>query len=214
MAGRVAALRAQIAQVEGASPADSAPPAPEVDVVELPGTLGRLLPGGGLARRQVTELSDCPALAADLVAKISAAGGYVAVVGWVELSLAHVAEEGDLSKVVAVPDPGARPWDITCVLLEGMDLVIHHGAANTLSPTKARPVMAKLRGGNAALVTVGPHLPGTAVKVSGEVTTYRGIGRGTGRIKGIDIAVGVRTKSGQPQQGTLTLGTTRRLELA
>lgn len=218
-ASQVAFLRAQMSKIAPAAAQRSPGSGPAVgfeaeDILEVPGPLARVLPGGGLARRQVTELNDCPALAAELVAQVSAGGGFVAVVGWVELSLAQLVDEGDVGRVITVPDPGPEPWQVTAVLLEGMDLVIHHGAPGELTPTRARPVLAKLRGGHAALVTVGPHLPGAPMSVQGEVTTYRGIGRGTGRIRGLDIEVRARTKAGQETSGLVTAGQARRLELA
>lgn len=204
----MAALEAGAGRADGI---DSVPG--RVDVVPVAGPLGQVLPGGGVARRQVTELNDCPALAVELAMRVTAGGGFVAVVGWVELALAQIAEEGDMSKVIAVPEPGADPWQVTGVLVEGMDVVIHHGQPVELSPTRARPVLAKLRTGRAALVTVGPHLPGAALRVDGQVGTFRGIGRGTGRIRGFDINVSVRTKTGA-QAGVVTVGQARRLELA
>ncbi|MGV3072914.1 hypothetical protein ACEE90_10840 [Corynebacterium phoceense] len=225
-ASRVAALRAQVAAMESGSALagsgaaarvlravpDAEPSVEGYDLLKVGGDLARLLPGGGLERRAVTELNDCPALAVELLARVTQAGGFAAVVGWPELSLAQVIDEGEAARIIAVPDPGAQPWEATSVLVEGLDLVIHHGAAAELSPTRARPILAKLRAGHAALVTVGPHLPGARLTLRGEVTTYRGIGRGAGRIRGVDLAVTVQTKRGE-QRGTVTAGQRRRLEL-
>ncbi len=179
----------------------------------MPGALGRVLPGGGLARRQVAEVNDCPALVAELIAAVSAAGGFVAVVGWPQLSLAQVTEAAQLERIVTVPDPGADPWQATTVLLEGMDLVIHRAGKTQVPPSRARPVLAKLKQGRAALLTCGPHLPGAGLDLRGQVTTYRGIGRGTGRIRGLDIEVEARTKQAT-SRGVVAVGQARRLELA
>lgn len=207
---QVAFLRAQMSKFVSSTPV---PVAKAEDIVEIPGPLSKVLPGGGLARRQLTEVNDCPALAVEIIAQVSAQGGFVAVVGWLELSLTCLLESGDSARVVTIPDPGPEPWQITSALLEGMDLVIHHGAAERLSLTRARPIMAKLRAGKAALLSVGPHLPGSTVTVRGEVTTYRGIGRGTGRIRSLDIEVRSKTKTGQETTGLVTVGQMRRLEL-
>ncbi|MCZ9295481.1 hypothetical protein [Corynebacterium yonathiae] len=184
---------------------------PEEELVDtLPG-LACLLPAGGLARRQVVHCANCPALVVELICHLTARGGHVAVVGWPDLLLAHVADKGDIERVVTVPDPGLESWMVTGVLAEGLDLVVHHGPPGEVSPTKARPVLAKVRGGHAAVLTVGTRLPGTAVGIRARVSTYRGVGKGSGRIRGVDMEVEVTSKQGA-SRGVLTVGERRRLE--
>lgn len=218
-AGRIAALRAQMHALVGTSPQVETT---EADIVPVSDELDRLLPHGGLARRQVTECADCPALIVEMIGHITATGGHVGIVGWPDLSLAQVGEYGDLSQVVVVPDPGVDPWSVTSVLVEGLDLVVHHGqstpqaptpqALTTLSPTRARPILAKLRGGQAALVTVGERLPGASASIAAQVVTYRGIGAGSGRITGVDIALEVSSPQlSRSSRGTLTCGQRARL---
>jgi len=184
---------------------------PEEELVDtLPG-LARLLPAGGLARRHVVHCTNCPALVVDLICHLTARGGYVGVVGWPDLLLAQVAEEGVIERVVTVPDPGVDSWMVAGVLAEGLDLVIHHGPPGEVSPTKARPVLAKVRGGRAAVLTVGTRLPGTAVEIGAQVSAYRGVGKGSGRIRGVDMDVEVTSKQASVH-GVLTVGQHRRLE--
>ena len=202
-ADRIAALRAQIHRLE--APDSSVEVQPDVDVLGVPEGLSSLLPGGGLPRKRVTSCAECAALVVDLVSHVSAAGGHVGVVAWPDLSLAQVDEDGDLSRVIVVPDPGAEPWAVTGVLCEGLDLVVHRGVGK-LSPTRARPVLAKVRGGQAALLTVGTRLPGTAMDIGAEVVAVRGVGRGVGRIRGVDIDVRVATTGAPPQRGLLSCG--------
>lgn len=202
-ADQVAALRAQIQRLE--TPDVAVDVQPEAEILGVPDALSSLLPGGGLARKQVTSCADCAALVVELISYVSAAGGHVGIVGWPDLSLAQVAEEGDVSRVIVVPDPGAEPWAVTGVLCEGLDLVVHKGLGE-LSPTRARPVLAKVRGGQAALLTVGVRLPGTVTEIGAEVVAVRGVGRGVGRIRGVDIEVRVASKSTRPRRGILTCG--------
>ena len=184
---------------------------PEEELVDtLPG-LARLLPAGGLARRQVAHCASCPALVVELICHLTARGGHVGVVGWPDLLLAQVAEEGAIERVVTVPDPGLESWMVTGVLAEGLDLVVHHGPPGEVSPTKARPVLAKVRGGRAAVLTVGTRLPGTAVGIGARVSAYRGVGKGSGRIRGVDMDVEVTSKQAA-SRGVLTVGERRRLE--
>ena len=199
---RVAMLRTRMRAMERG---------PEEELVDtLPG-LARLLPAGGLARRQVVHCVNCPALVVELICHLTARGGYVGVVGWPDLLLAQVAEEGAIERVVTVPDPGLESWMVAGVLAEGLDLVVHHGPPGEVSPTKARPVLAKVRGGRAAVLTVGTRLPGTAVGIGARVSAYRGVGKGSGRIRGVDMDVEVTSKQGA-SRGVLTVGERRRLE--
>lgn len=204
-AERISVLRARMNTLEAPTPA--AGPA----VIAVPAPLAPLLLGGGLARRSVTQISDCPALIVELIAHCTAGGGQVAVVGWPELSFAGVVDSGgELARIITVPDPGPEPLEITAVLVEGVDLVVHHGQGE-LSPTRERPLLAKLRGGSAALLLVGARVVSPAAAINARVSTYHGAGTGTGRINGVDIAVTVRSLGGPATSTTFTLGQRPRL---
>lgn len=157
----------------------------------------------GLPRRAVTEVGDSPALIVEIIRHVSAAGGHVGVVGWPELSYAGLEH---LDKIIAVPDPGSDPLGIASVLVEGLDLVVCRSAVEmNLSPVRARPVTGRLRVGVAALVMVGWKVPSPALRIEADITTYRGIGRGAGRITGYDMDVRLVDKRGRTRT-TYTVG--------
>ncbi len=198
-AERIAALRSRMEQIEGASPA------PSHEVLPV-GELDRILPGGGLSRRAVTEVSDCPALVVELIREVSGRGGHVGVVGWPALSLAEVER---LEQVIVVPDPGEDPLGVASVLVEGLDLVVWHSQVPlTLSPVRARPLLGRLRTGRAALVLVNLRSQSPAARIDARVTAYRGIGRGTGRIRGYSLEVKETTRRASM---TLNVGEAPRL---
>lgn len=188
-------------------------PAEDAGVVAVGEELAGILPSGGLVRRRHTHLADCPALVVELIAHCSARGGHVAVVGWPELSYAGVVDSGGkLGNIIAVPDPGPEPLNISAVLVEGLDLVIHRFPGRLeLSPDRARPLLAKLRSGTAALVLIGAEVASPAADIDARVSTYRGLGTGTGRINGVDIDVAVTAKGHRPARTRLTLGENPRL---
>lgn len=207
---RISALRARMNALEVPQPEF---PQEDTEVIAVGDELGRVLPGGGLSRRNHTRLSDCPALVVELIAHCTARGGHVAVVGWPELSYAGVIESGGrLGNVIAVPDPGPEPLNISAVLVEGLDLVIHRFVSRVeITPTRARPLLAKLRSGTAALVMVGAEITAPAALIDARVITYRGLGAGTGRINGVDIDIRVSAKGRAAARTRLTLGERPRL---
>lgn len=201
-AAQIAELRSKMEQISGEIPHV---PVGE-GVLELGGQLRALFPGGGLPRQSVTHMSDTPGLVVELLRHVTEAGGYAGVVGWPELSYAALPPES-LERVIAVPDPGVDPLGVAAVLVEGLDVVVCHSpVALQLSPVRARPVLGKLRKGRAALMLVGVTVPSPALKVTGEVLAFHGIGRGAGRIVGMDVRVRVSSKSMHPASDVVTVG--------
>ena len=176
-------------------------------VVELSGQLAGVIPIGGLPKNSVSHCSDCPALVSELIAQISAQGKTVAIVNWSDLSLAQVAESGDLSKIITVPNPGGEWITVLGVLAEGVDVLIYRSPrTHTLSPTQARPLLAKIRKGRAAVLTVGAQVPSPALTINAQVTGFSGIGCGTGRIRNAEIAVSSYSKTHRNRPVVLTCG--------
>ncbi len=176
-------------------------------VVELSGQLAGAIPTGGLPKNSVSHCSDCPALVSELIAQISAQGKTIAIVNWSDLSLAQVAESGDLSKIITVPNPGGEWITVLGVLAEGVDVLIYRSPrTHTLSPTQARPLLAKIRKGRAAVLTIGAQVPSPALTINAQVTGFSGIGCGTGRIRNAEIAVSSYSKTHRNGPVVLTCG--------
>lgn len=192
-AQRIAELRSAMEALGGDVPRSLAP---DADVLTTGDALRAVLPGGGLPRRAVTQLSDTPTLAVEMIDSVTADGGFAGVVGWPELSYAGISA---LERVIAVPDPGIDPLSVAGVLAEGLDLVVLHTPQRlNLSPVRARPLLARVRKGRAALLAVNVAVPSPALSIAGAVAGFHGIGRGSGRITGVDIrveAAGHRTAS-------------------
>lgn len=203
-AEQIAELRSRMAQIGGEVPQQQV--VENADVLGLGEQFRFILPGGGLPRQAVTQMSETPALVVEMLHHVTEAGGYAGVVGWPELSYAALPPEC-LNRIIAVPDPGVDPLGIAGVLVEGLDLVVYRTRTRLeLSPVRARPLLGKLRKGRAALMLVGATVPSPSLTVTGEVSEFRGIGRGSGRITGLDIRVRAQSKSAHPASGTITVG--------
>ena len=177
------------------------------DTLVVGGGLSLVLPNGGLPRQAVTHVSDTPALIVELIGQVTGAGGRAGVVGWPELSYASIDADA-LERVVAVPDAGLDDLSVAGVLAEGLDLVVLRTRSPfQLTPVRARPLLARIRKGQAALVCVNVEVPSPALTVTGQLAQFHGIGRGTGRITGIDFDVRAQAKGYRPASARVTLGT-------
>lgn len=201
-ADQVAALRARMDAVGASSAPDIVPD----EGIPTPSGLGMNFP-----RKAVLQCSDTPAFVVEIIRTAVQEGNFVAVVGWPDLLLADIST--GLEKIVAVPDPGSDPLNTVAVLCEGMDLVVYRSEAQlNLTPVRARPLLGKLRKGNAALLLVNLTAPSPYLVMDAQVQGFRGIGAGTGRIRGFDIEVELRTKMGVSSR-TVRVGEPERAKL-
>ncbi|MFC5939648.1 hypothetical protein ACFPVT_09670 [Corynebacterium choanae] len=165
-----------------------------------------MLPTGGLPRRRLSTCGNSPLLVVELIAAALQAGNYVAVVNWPQLLLTQLVDYGiNVERLVLIPHPGADPLGVVGMLVDGIDLVVYHDAGGgavrnrQLPPTQIRPLTAKLRRGCAAVLVVGAQVSHAAVQISATPIHIHGLGYGTGRIRGIELAVAV-TVQGRPAQ--------------
>lgn len=204
VAERVAELRLRMAAIGGTLPqhVQETPP-----LLPVPGVLSIVLPNGGLPRQAVTHASETPALITEIIDQVVRADSKVGVVGWPELSYAGISTS-HLEHIIAVPEPGTEALAVAGILAEGLDLVVvRTRAAHALTPTRARPLLARLRKGNAAFIIINASVPSPALTIAGHITQFHGIGRGTGRIQGIELDIQVRSQGAAPVGTTIVLGT-------
>lgn len=133
-------LRKQMAAIPARSVGPSSPslaaltcarpepdPRPEVRVepspirtLPVPEPLAELLPHRGLARGSTVRLGGVTSLRAGLIASVTSAGGWVAVVGSPNLCLLAAAEMGaDLRRCAVISDSGPDPVAVAAVLADG-----------------------------------------------------------------------------------------------
>lgn len=192
-----------------------------VRVAPVPAWLAEHLPGGGVARGQATQISDCPAVLVDVLAHLTAQGMCVAVVDYPWLAIAAVAAAGgDVERLVLVPDSTPHTAAVLGTLVEGMDVVLFaaggqlgkqggqsgRSRGGSVSPTFARPVEARLRKSECALLVCGKAWPQARMHVELQVCGVLGLSRGSGRIRAVEIAGRVWGKAQPPSAVRATIG--------
>ena len=199
-------LRRQMAAVSpkvgvrwrAAEPTASPLPSSE-SLLPVPESLAAALPSG-LPRGTVAVLSGARSLPVGIAAAVSAAGGYVAIVGLPDFGLLAAAEMGaDLSRLAVIPQPGSDPVEVAAVLMDGMDLVLLGLAGRCVPATRARAVVARARQRGCTLLIAGGDWQGASMRMEARVRGYEitagaaGIPvAGCGRIGGVRVSVRAR----------------------
>ena len=199
-------LRRQMAAVSpkvgvrwrAAEPTASPLPSSE-SLLPVPESLAAALPSG-LPRGTVAVLSGARSLPVGIAAAVSAAGGYVAIVGLPDFGLLAAAEMGaDLSRLAVIPQPGSDPVEVAAVLMDGMDLVLLGLAGRCVPATRARAVVARARQRGCTLLIAGGDWQGASMRMEARVRGYEitagaaGIPvAGCGRIGGVRVSVRTR----------------------
>ncbi|WP_314038492.1 hypothetical protein [Dietzia sp. CH92] len=167
----------------------TAGPAAAVPGVAVPESVAHLVPGGVLPAGRVTAVSGSATLRVGLLAAATASGARCAVVGWPELGVAAVAEQGGrLDCLALVPDPGPDPAAVVSVLLDGLDLVLLGPGVAAVAPSRARVIAGRVRAAGAVLL-VGPGWPGAELTLAGRPCRYGGLGAGAGRLASVSTLV-------------------------
>ncbi|CAJ1585068.1 hypothetical protein [[Mycobacterium] wendilense] len=197
---QVEQLRRQIAAVSGKVGASrrghqgAGSPAPAAEsLLPVPESLAGLLPRG-LPRGVVGVLTGARSLPLNMVAAVTAGGGYAAIVGDPRASLLAAVEMGaDLSRLAVIPDPGADPLEVATVLMDGMDLVVLDLSGRSVAPTRSRSMMARARHKGCTLLVTGSDWPGAQVRLDARVRGYELTGgSGAGRVGEVRLALRAR----------------------
>ncbi|MFI8594768.1 hypothetical protein ACIGCK_10130 [Microbacterium sp. NPDC078428] len=155
--------------------------------------LADLLPERGLRPGSVYALEPSPSLLLGLMATASRAGSWCGVVG--VPSLGVEAAEGfglDLSRLVLVPEPGARWLAVASALAEVLPLVAVRPPERVRESDAAR-LTARLRDRGCALLTLGDW-PGADALLSTSDPRWQGVGAGDGYLAGREVTVTVSSR--------------------
>ena len=173
--GTVAQLRAQVERVQGR----------RLDAPVLPvhPALASLLPGGGLRPGSAYSLPRSTSVLLALLAQPSQAGSWCGVIGMPRLGAEAAEGLGvDLSRLVLIPDPGARWLAVTSTVAEVVPVVAVRPSGRAADGEIAR-LAARLRDRGAVLLVQGPWPQAEAVIEVGE-PAWEGVGRGHGYLAG------------------------------
>jgi len=141
-----------------------------------------LLPGGVLRRGRTVVVSGSRSLLLALLARASADGAWVAVVGLPALGLVAAAEAGvDLDRLALVPDPGLDAPVALAALLDGMDVVVV-GPGAALADADRRRLQARARERGTVLVTATAW-PGAHVVLDAAPEGWSGARGGAGWLR-------------------------------
>ena len=131
-----------------------------------------------------------------MVAAVTAAGGYAAIVGQPDVGLLAAVEMGaDLSRLAVIPEPGADPVEVAAVLMDGMDLVVLGLGGRSVPATRARAVVARARQKGCTLLVTGGDWQGASARLEARVSGYEMTGgsggshTGCGRISRVRLAM-------------------------
>lgn len=176
----VARLRAQVERVQGRKL--------DAQVLPVHPALASLLPGGGLRPGSAYSLPRSTSVLLALLAQPSQSGSWCGVVGVPRLGAEAAEGLGvDLSRLVLIPDPGARWLAVTATIAEVLPVVAVRPAGRAPDGEVAR-LAARLRDRGAVLLVQGPWPQAEAVLEVGD-PVWEGVGRGHGYLSAREVTL-------------------------
>ena len=158
------------------------------DLLPVPGPLAPLFPAGGLRRGSVLAVAGSTSLLIAVLAAVSAAGSWCAVVGLPTLGVVAAAEAGVVpGRLALVPDPGPDLAGVVGALVDGVDLVVV-GSPAGLAPAQLRRLTARARQRGAVLIVLGAW-PGADLRLSVRDAVWYGAGAGAGYLRQRQVTV-------------------------
>ena len=184
-------------------------PAGPEGALPVPAELRGVLPGGLPRGGTVAVAASGPAstsLLILLLAAVSQAGGWCALVGLPALSPIAAAEAGiSLGRLALLPEPGPDVAGTVAVLLDGLEVVVV-GSPQALPAAVCGRLAARARQRGSVLVPYGPWA-GADVSLRTEHGVWDGLGQGRGRVQCREVTVVAQGRGAavRPRQTTLWL---------
>ncbi|ALJ19670.1 hypothetical protein AOA12_07010 [Microbacterium sp. No. 7] len=197
-AHEVQRLRAQLERVQGRRLDAPVQPAHPV--------LSELLPGRGLRPGAAYAVGSSMALLFALLAEPSQAGSWCAAIGMPHLGAEAAAHAGvELSRLVLIPDPGARWLAVTATVAEVVPVVAVRPAARASAAEVSR-LTARLRGRGAVLLVQGAWPQAEATIDLADDPRWSGLGAGHGLLSARAVTLTVSSRrSPAPRRARLLL---------
>jgi len=189
-ADELARLRERIERIERTTRIGS-----EAPVLPAPASIAGLLPGGGLRTGAAYSLDRSMPLLTALLAAVSGAGAWCAVVGMPELGIEAAQEAGiDLDRLVLVPRPGERWLGAAAALAEVVGVVALR-PGGTVRDGEAARLAARLRERETVLLAQG-RWPGAEATIRAETPSWSGLGDGHGCLERGEATIAVAARRG------------------
>lgn len=179
--------------------------------------LADLFPWRGLRRGSTVTVArgsspGATTLMLALIAAASKVGSWCAIVGVPYLGLVAAAEMGvELERTALIPHPGAQHEKVIATLLDGFDIVVA-ATQGMPAPALRQQLAARARQHGSVLIPFrdlqgGSDWEGADVALSTEVSTWHGLGRGSGRLRSRELVVVARGRGAatRPRQASLWL---------
>ncbi len=197
VSGDVHRLRAQVERVQGR----------RLDAPVLPvlPALAALLPGGGLRAGSAYSIAPSASLLSALLAAASQAGSWCGVVGVPQFGAEAAERLGvDLTRLVLIPEPGARWLAVTATIAEVLPVVAVRPGGRASDGDVSR-LAARLRDRGAVLLVQGPWAQAEASIGVGDAE-WAGLGDGHGYLAGRELTVTVTSRrTPVPRRGRMQL---------